>query len=118
MKHVVNTWTARLIALGFAGALLFPATGSALEPANGHRSPGINHREHVQQRRIFNGVHSGELTPTEFRRLEKGEYHIERMEVRAKSDGELTAQERARLEHALNRESRQIYRQKHDNQER
>ena len=38
------------------------------------------------------------------------------MENRAKSDGVVTARERARLQHAQNVESKRIYRQKHDRQ--
>jgi hypothetical protein len=40
------------------------------------------------------------------------------METRAKADGTVTGQERRRLHHAQNVESKRIYRQKHDAQRR
>ena len=38
------------------------------------------------------------------------------MEHRVGSDGQVTAQERARLQHQANVQSRHIYRQRHDQQ--
>jgi hypothetical protein len=77
-------------------------------------TPRVDRREVHQQQRIAQGVKSGELTPRETVRLEKGEAHIDRMEKRDKADGVITPAERARLTQAQNRESRRIYRLKHN----
>jgi hypothetical protein len=81
-------------------------------------TPGLNAREHNQAQRIRQGVASGELTRPETRRLVRGEARLHRHEALAKSDGVVTARERARLQHEANVESRRIYRQKHDAQDR
>ncbi len=52
------------------------------------------------------------------RRLAAGQVHLRRAEARAKSDGVVTGRERARLQHEANQQSRRIYRQKHDAQDR
>ncbi|MDT7602189.1 MAG: hypothetical protein QOF61_186 [Acidobacteriota bacterium] len=78
----------------------------------------INERERRQQRRIRQGVRSGELNRRETRHLERRETHLRRDERRARrSGGELTTRERSRLQREENRTSRAIYRQKHDRQE-
>ena len=81
-------------------------------------TPRLDHREHIQRERIGQGVRSGELTRPETRRLVKGQVHLRGMEARAKSDGDVTLRERARLEHAADVQSKRIYRQKHDAQDR
>jgi hypothetical protein len=77
-------------------------------------TPRIDRREVRQHQRIRQGVRSGELTRPEAMRLRAGERHIGRMECRAKSDGVVTMRERRRLNVAENRESRRIYRLKHN----
>ena len=79
---------------------------------------GINAREHREQQRINQGIRSGELTRREAGRLEAGLARIRINERFARSDGYISPRERARLERELNRESRGIYRQKHDGQDR
>jgi hypothetical protein len=79
---------------------------------------GINCRERREQRRIGQGIRSGELTRREAARLEAGLARIRLNERFARRDGEISPRERARLEHELTRESRAIYRQKHDGQDR
>ncbi|HTJ97422.1 MAG TPA: hypothetical protein VL381_08120 [Rhodocyclaceae bacterium] len=76
----------------------------------------IDQRQVNQDRRIEQGEQSGSLTNHEAKRLEKGEAHIDKMEAKAKSDGVVSQKENARIEHAENKESRAIYRQKHDAQ--
>ena len=92
--------------------------GSTATWAQSNETPGVDAREARQQGRIADGVASGELTPREAARLERGEARINRMEQRAKADGVVTPKERAKLQGALNRESRAIARQKHDGQRR
>jgi hypothetical protein len=81
-------------------------------------TPRLDHREAHQANRIYNGVANGELTRPEARRLTAGQAHVRRAEARAKSDGVVTGRERAYLQHEANQQSRRIYRQKHDLQDR
>ena len=81
-------------------------------------TPRLDRRENHQAGRIYNGVANGELTRRETRRLSTGQVHLRRAEARAKSDGTVTARERAHLQHEANQQSRRIYRQKHDAQDR
>ena len=81
-------------------------------------TPRLDHREAHQSNRIYNGVANGELTRPEARRLSAGQVHLRRAEARAKSDGVVTGRERTWLQHEANQQSRRIYRQKHDAQDR
>jgi hypothetical protein len=81
-------------------------------------TPGFNARQAHQRERIGNGVQNGELTMRETRRLAAGQVHLNRVERRAKADGVVTRAERAHLQHEANQQSRRIYRQKHDRQDR
>ena len=85
-------------------------------PAFAQSTPGVDQRQVNQERRIDQGVASGELTPREAARLERGQDRVENMEARAKSDGVVTRRERAKLQQAQDVESRRIHRQKHDRQ--
>lgn len=93
---------AALPALAFAQAT--PAT------------PNVDKRQANQERRIQQGVKSGELTPREAAKLEKGQAKVRRMEAKAKSDGVVTAQERKRITQEQNKQSRRIEREKNDAQ--
>ena len=81
-------------------------------------TPRYDARQHNQRERIVNGVQSGELTMRETRRLAAGQVHLNRVERRAKADGVVTPGERAHMQHEENQQSRRIYRQKHDAQDR
>jgi outer membrane lipopolysaccharide assembly protein LptE/RlpB len=81
-------------------------------------TPRLDAREFNQRARIHNGVANGELTRLETRRLAAGQVHLNRAEARVKSDGVVTGRERAYLNHEANQQSRRIYRQKHDAQDR
>jgi hypothetical protein len=81
-------------------------------------TPVLDQREQNQAQRIRQGVNSGELTRPETRRLVRGQARLHRHEAIAKRDGEVTARERARLHRQANVQSRRIYRQKHDAQDR
>ena len=69
-----------------------------------------------QQQRIEQGVKSGGLTNRETARLERGEARIDRKEARAGANGKVNAAEQRRIQRAENRESRRIYKEKHDAQ--
>jgi hypothetical protein len=93
------------------GAALLPALASA-QPA----TPRVDQRQANQERRIEQGVQSGELTKREAARLERGQERVEKMEAKAKEDGTVTAEERKRLKRAQDRQSGAIYKEKHDRQ--
>jgi hypothetical protein len=71
-----------------------------------------------QQRRIEQGVQSGALTNKEVATLEQGQARIARKEARAGADGHVSAGEQARIQHAENHQSKNIYREKHNNRTR
>ena len=104
--------TSKLLAgIGLALSLAMAGSASA-------GTPRYDARQHHQRERIANGVASGELTRRETRRLAAGQVHLNRVERRAKADGEVTTAERAHLKREANQQSRRIYRQKHDRQDR
>jgi hypothetical protein len=92
------------------------APAFAQTPASGTTDPGIQKRMQNQDRRIDQGVKSGELTPKEAGRLEADQARIQQTEERMKSDGNLTGQERQKLNTKQDRASDRIYQQKHDHQ--
>ena len=76
----------------------------------------IEQRDRIEQARIDRGVQSGQLTSREADRLQGERAQIERMESRARSDGTLTRNERARIDGAQDRLSRDIRRESNDRQ--
>jgi hypothetical protein len=81
-------------------------------------TPVLDQRQDNQRSRIVNGVKSGELTRAEAARLAHGQAHLRRHERAAKRDGVVTPRERAALQRDAQQQSRRIYRQKHDAQDR
>ncbi len=77
-----------------------------------------HNREVRQEKRIAQGVQSGELTRNEAKKLVRGQKKIDHFQKKANSDGEMSIEEKARLEKMQDRQSKKIYNQKHDNQER
>ena len=71
-----------------------------------------------QQQRIESGVQSGALTNRETARLERGQSRVARGEARAAADGHVGAGEQARVQARETRQSRKIFREKHDRQQR
>lgn len=78
----------------------------------------IDRRQAEQERRIQEGVRSGQLTRGEYRQLEAEQARIREMERRAKADGHVDRAERARIEAAQNAANRHIYQEKHDSETR
>jgi len=76
----------------------------------------IEQRDRIEQARIERGIESGRLTPREAARLQSERAQVERLERRARADGVLTQGERARIDHAQDRLSRDISREAHDRQ--
>ena len=106
--------TRRLAAAFLATALALPALAVAQTPPHPAATPGIDQRQANQEQRIDQGVASGELTRPETRRLEQGQNKVERIET----DGAVTQGERARIHQAQDAQSKRIWRQKHDRQDR
>ena len=79
-------------------------------------TPRIDQRQQNQERRIEQGEKSGALNKREAARLEKGQARVQKMENKAVADGKVTPKERARIEQAQNKESKRIYKEKHDKQ--
>jgi len=102
----------RTLSILAAAALTTCLAGGAF--ADTTATPRVHRRQVRQQERIAQGAKSGELTPRETARLEKGQAHVQNMKEKAKADGVVTPAERARLAHAQNVQSRHIYRAKHN----
>lgn len=79
-------------------------------------TPRFDQRQANQAQRIEQGEQSGALTQREANRLENGQDRLQNLEDKAKADGTVSNRERARLQHAENKQSARIYRQKHDRQ--
>lgn len=102
-----------IIAAAVIAAVPALSHAQAKDPA---ATPGIDKRQEMQQKRIDQGVQSGELNKREAARLERHQDRVGKMEDKAKADGTVTKKERAAIHHAQNNESQRIHRQKHDRQ--
>ena len=100
----------------FVTALTAFASAAHAQPQDPAATPGVDKRQEMQQRRIDKGVQSGQLNAQEAGRLERHQAHIANMESKAKADGTVTKNERARLHHAQDQESKRIHHEKHDRQ--
>jgi hypothetical protein len=108
-EDVMHAAAARIAAALLAASLAAPALGAE-----------VDRREANQQHRIAAGIESGQLTPREAARLERGEARIDRQvrRERAENGGKLTPAERRQVNREQNRMSHRIYREKHDAQHR
>ena len=106
--------SATITAAFLSAAVLSTALTAGAAQAGPHHTPGVDERQWRQERRIDNGVANGSLTAAEAARLAAGQARVDRMESRFKSDGVVTGWERARLHGAQDRQSRKIYRKKHN----
>ncbi|HKH98421.1 MAG TPA: hypothetical protein VJ999_04875 [Candidatus Sulfotelmatobacter sp.] len=79
----------------------------------------VGQRQERQQDRIANGIKSGQLTAGEAAHLERNQARInnEVRNDRAANGGKLTAQEKQQVNRQQNRQSRQIYRDKHNSRQ-
>ena len=76
--------------------------------------PRVHARRFAQRDRIRDGVVRGQLTPREAVRLRMGQRRVARIERRAGLDGRVTVRERMRLERMQDRQSRTIWRLRHN----
>ncbi len=90
-------------------------TGNPNSPSS-QRMQGDVQRNINQQQRIQQGMQNGSLTPREAGRLEGGQARVNRMEARTGADGHVGRFEQQRIQHAENRQSGNIYQQRHDGQ--
>lgn len=100
-----------VIVFAFAGF-----AGGALAQSDTTSTPRIDKRQERQDQRIDKGVASGALNQKEAARLERGQQRVEKMEDKATADGTVSAKERRRIERAQDKQSKKIYREKHDKQ--
>lgn len=77
-------------------------------------TPNVKDRQINQQKRIHQGVRSGELTRGEAVRLQKQQANIQQTKRAAKADGVVTKRERAQIHGMQTRSSAAIHRQKND----
>jgi len=97
----------------FGGLLVAALAITSLANAQ-DRTPVINARQHNQNRRINQGVRSGQLTHHEAHNLRNDERRISAEKHIAKASGHVTPRQRTMLRHQENRTSRAIYRDKHN----
>jgi tellurite resistance protein len=90
------------------------ASGLAISNADGQ----IRHHAQNQHQRIRQGVKSGELTKAEAKDLREDQKDLHQDMKLAKADGKITRRERKRLRKEEHKDSREIYRKKHNARER
>jgi len=101
----------KLLTVAVLGALSLPAFAQMT-------TPQIDQRQDRQERRIEQGVRSGELTPRETARLERGQARIREMERRALADGHISRRERAAIDREQTRQNQLIAQLKHNHRSR
>jgi hypothetical protein len=84
--------------------------------ASSQRMQADVQRNANQQNRIEQGVQSGALTTHETAKLERGQAKVNRTEARAGADGHVGAGEQKAVQAKENRQSKKIFKQKHDAQ--
>lgn len=103
----------KILAIGLmAGIILVMVAGSVF--AGNTYDPVINDRIAEQQKRIDEGIASGQLSSAEADILQDNLNWIKAEDTRLKADGKLTPKERARLNKMLDRNSNMIYKKKHN----
>ena len=108
-------------------AALLPSISYAQRPEGFNQRPGqginqrqgqgINQRQLQHLRRIEDGVMRGDLTRQEARQLLQRERELRRKKQWYASDGRLTLEERRELHQDLEAISREIYVERHDNEQ-
>ena len=103
----------RILTALVAGVILMIMSGSNVSAQNTY-DPKIQDRTAEQQRRIDQGISSGQLTRHEIHILQDNLNWIKNEEARLKADGVLTYRERLRLHRMLDRNSDMIFKKKHN----
>jgi len=107
----MKIWTKGIMTGLLAGGVILGSLPAGAEP----NRPDLGQREMRQERRIYQGVQSGQFTPGEFRRLDNQQGRINAAAARMRADGRLNRPERARLNQMRNRSNRSIYQYRHNN---
>ena len=94
--------------------ILMAAFLASLIASAAFATPRIDARQAHQRARIAQGRARGDLTRGEVARLRADQRHVRRMERRADADGMVARGERRSIERAQDRQSRAIYRLKHN----
>ncbi len=113
MKKIISTMIALVITMSLVGI-----AAAQESTASGTRTPRVAKRQKHQQKRIGQGIHSGELTRREALRLEHEQREIRQEKREAKADGEVTRHERVGLRREQNQASRHVYRAKNNRRDR
>ncbi|WP_338846562.1 hypothetical protein V8J88_22800 [Massilia sp. W12] len=92
----------------------FSAQAQTTPPASASATPHLDARQANQQQRIAQGIQSGQLTAQEAAKLEQNAARLEADKQAAKADGKVSRKEKAKLHRAADRNSRAIYRKKHN----
>ena len=101
----------KLLAVAMLSALSLPAFAL-------NTTPQIDQRQSNQERRIEQGVRTGELTPRETARLERGQARIRQMERQALADGHVSRRERAAIDREQTKQNQLIAQLKHNHRSR
>lgn len=97
-------------AIASLGAMMAPA----LAQDGARREQGVDRAQENQQDRIGQGVTSGQLTAGEAARLERNQASINRETNRLSADGHFTRRDARLIDRRQDRQSRAIYRLKHN----
>jgi uncharacterized membrane protein YebE (DUF533 family) len=97
----------KLLTVAVLGALSLPAFAQ-------NTTPQIDQRQDRQERRIEQGVRTGQLTAREAARLERGQARIRQMERQALADGHISRRERAAIQQEQDKQNQLIARLKHN----
>jgi uncharacterized membrane protein YebE (DUF533 family) len=102
----------KTIAIAAIIASIFAATAFAQST----NTPVVDNRQNRQDARIEQGKATGQLNKREAARMEAGQAKVDGMEAAAKADGKVTKTERRAIKREQNKQSKRIYKQKHDAQ--
>jgi len=115
MRKILSTLIAFGVTLSLATITFAQEAGTN---EGGTNMPVVRKHQVRQQKRIKQGVRSGELTKREFLRLEREQYGIQQEKKEAKADDTVTKRERAHIRREQKQASRHIYRAKHNRRDR
>ena len=107
----MNKLLLSIMSLAITAVLASPAMAAI-------KDPKINKHQHHQQKRIAQGVKSGELTRGESKDLVSDQRDIRKEERQYKADGQFTKNERQEVRQDQHAASKEIYQEKHDAQDR
>ncbi len=103
----------KILAIGFIAGVILIMVGGNIFAGNTY-DPKIQERVAEQQKRIDEGIASGQLTRAEVNILQDNLNRIKAEEARLKADRRLTPRERVRLHRMLDRNSGMIFKKKHN----